>query len=245
MSMGMGMKASAIQARHRLNVLARTYPLVPLRRAMTEGRARWIGILPARLRQRLDLDGGPVVPLRIEIGCGPLPTAGYVHVDANRSSRHLEYVAPAWRLPFPDRSVHELLAVHILEHVHPTWIERTLREWQRVLAPGGFAEIHVPDASTVFPAYLEAAPEDKWKLLVPIFGTTGDPTQTGQGAGDLERHHVVYDFDMLRQVLIDSGFDHVDDMSEKITDYHDQAWKDAELVDRISLIVHAFAHPNT
>lgn len=232
----------AQRARQRVLDLARDYPGIPLRRAVAKGNARWVHLLPASLRRRLDLDGGVVTPLRVEIGGGPFPSPGYVHVDADRSSRHLEHLAHAWQLPFADGSVQELLAIHVLEHVHPTSIDRTLGEWRRVVAPGGYAEIHVPDAATVFPAFLSSTNEKKWDLLIPIYGTTGDPTARRRGvAPDLERHHIIYDFDLLRQVLLRSGFEHVDDVSQVVTDRHNEGWRQSELVDRVSLVVRAYA----
>ena len=236
--------------RHRLVELVRKYPAVPLRRAVAEGRAGWAGRLPAEVRTRLDLDGGRVDPLRVEIGGGPFPTPGYVHVDADRKSRHLEYVATGWRLPFADAAVQELLAVHVLEHVHPGSIHRTLQEWRRVVAPGGFAEIHVPDASTVLPAYVAAPSDKKWELLVPIFGTTTDPLAPRRGPGSagrpprqalLDHHNVIYDFDLLRYVLLRAGFERVDDVSDSATDRHNETWQASELVSRISLAVRAYA----
>jgi hypothetical protein len=234
--------AAAQRARHRLLDLTRDYPGVALRRAVAEGRAGWIRRLPVGVRRRLDLDGDLVTPLRVEIGGGPFPSPGYVHVDADRTSRHLEHVAPAWQLPFPDASVQELLAIHVLEHVHPTSIDRTLGEWRRIMAPGGYAEIHVPDAAMVFPAFLTSTNEKKWDLLIPIFGMTGDPTARRKGVGvDLERHHVIYDFALLRQVLLRAGFERVEDVSETVSDRHTEGWRDSELVERVSLVVRAFA----
>jgi len=230
------------RVRERLLDLARDYPGIPLRRAVAAGRARWLGVLPGKLRHRLDLDGTLVAPLRVEIGGGPFPSPGYVHVDADRSSRHLEHLAHAWQLPFPDGTVQELLAIHVLEHVHRSSVDRTLGEWRRVLASGGYAEIHVPDAATVFPAFLATSNEKKWDLLIPIFGMTGDPTTRRRGvAADLERHHVIYDFDLLRQVLLRSGFDHVDDVSDLVSDRHTEGWRESDLVDRVSLVVRAYA----
>jgi hypothetical protein len=52
---------------------------------------------------------------------------------------------------------------------------------------------------------------------------------------------VIYDFDLLRQVLLRAGFDHVDDVSETVSDRHTEGWKESELVDRVSLVVRAFA----
>jgi SAM-dependent methyltransferase len=221
-----------------------------LRRSIAAGQAGWVRHLPADVRRRLDLDGSVITPLRVEIGGGEFPSPGYVHVDADRRSRHLEYVAQGWRLPFADASVAELLAVHVLEHVHPGSIHRTLREWRRILAPGGYAEIHVPDASTILPAYLHAPTDRKWELLVPIFGTTSDPLAPRRGPGSVGRkpavalrdhHNIIYDFDLLRHVLLRAGFDRVDDVSETVTDRHTETWLDSDLVSRLSLVVRAFA----
>jgi SAM-dependent methyltransferase len=242
--------AAAHRNRHRLVELLRKYPAVGVRRAIARGGADWVRRLPAGVRQRLDLDGGLVAPLRVEIGGGGFPSPGYLHVDADRKSRHLEYVARGWKLPFADASVEELLAIHVLEHVHPGSIHRTLREWLRVLAPGGYAEIHVPDAATILPAYLAAPTDRKWELLVPIFGTTSDPMAPRRGPGSvgrkpavaiLDHHNIIYDAELLRHVLLRAGFDRVDDVSETVTDRHTETWRDSDLVTRISLVVRAFA----
>ena len=235
--------AAVRRARGQLLDAARDYPGVPVRRALARGQARWVRSLPAVLRRRLDLDGEAIEPLRIEIGGGPFPSPGYVHVDADRSSRHLEHVAPAWRLPFDDRSVAELLAIHVLEHVHVSAVDRTLREWRRVLRPGGYAEIHVPNAATVFPAFLATTGPKKWDLLIPIFGATADPGGADRPSADLARHHVIYDFDLLEQVLLAAGFDRVDDVTDQVTDRHNEGWQQADLVSRVSLVVRAFSPP--
>ncbi len=212
----------------------------PVRRALCGGRARWVRYLPIRVRDRLELDGGVVSPLRVEIGSGAFPSPGYVHVDADRRALHAEHRASASSLPFAEATVEELLAIHILEHVHASALMPTLCEWRRVLRPGGFAQIHVPNAATVFAAFLESPPEAKWTLMIPIFGMTSHALLGRPGASDLERHHVIYDFALLKQVLLDAGFDRVDDVSAEVTDRHIEGWRELELIPRISLIVRAW-----
>ena len=221
----------------------RGYAGPPIRRALSQGRARWVKHLPGRVRDRLDLNGGLVDPLRIEIGSGDFPTRGYVHVDANRWGRQVEHVSSASALPFADASAEELLAVHILEHVHASSVLATLREWRRVLRPGGFAQIHVPDAATVFAAYLDSPPESKWTVMIPIFGMTSHARLGRPGALDLERHHAIYDFALLERVLLDAGFDRVEDLSDEVTDRHIEGWRGLDLIPRISLVVRAHAGP--
>ena len=225
--------------KHRALLAVQGYACPPIRRARTEGRAQWVRHLPAGLRQRFELDGDKVDPLRVEIGSGGFPTPGYVHVDADRLARHVDHVAPASSLPFADGTVEELLAIHILEHVHASRVIPTLREWRRVLRPGGFAQIHVPDAATVFAAFLDSPPERKWTVLIPIFGKTSHARDGQPDVLDLERHHVIYDFALLERVLLDAGFDRVDDVSDEVSDRHSDKWREDELIARMSLVVRA------
>ena len=228
-----------VKGHARLLFRARACP--PIRRALSQGGASWVKHLSPEFRARFELDGGLVDPLRVELGSGGFPSPGYVHVDADRRARHVEHIAAASSLPFADGTVEELLAVHILEHVHASVLIPTLREWRRVLRPGGFAQIHVPDAATVFAAFLENPPEKKWTVMIPIFGRTSHARDGEPDALDLERHHVIYDFPLLESVLLEAGFDRVDDVSTEVTDRHTQKWRDDQLVARISLVVRAYA----
>jgi len=227
--------------KHLVQLLVRGYICPPIRRALCGGRASWVRLIPAPVRDRFELNGEIVDPLRVEIGSGAFPSAGYVHVDADRMARHVEHIASASSLPFADNTVEELLAIHILEHVHASALLQTLREWRRVVRPGGFAQIHVPDAATVFAAYLDSPPENKWTVMIPIFGMTSHARFGQPGARDLERHHVIYDFPLLERVLLDAGFDQVEDVSTEVTDRHTEGWRDEDLIARMSLVVRAYA----
>lgn len=213
----------------------------PLRRAVARGGARWLRAVPRPVLRRLDLDGRPVVPLRVEVGGGAFPSPGFVHVDADWRARDLHYVAKAWKLPFEDGSVHELHAVHVLEHVHPARVVSTLQEWARVLVPGGFAQIHVPNAATVFPAFLAADVDKKWLLMIGVFGMTCRPDITGPTSLPFERHEAIYDLSLIERVLLEAGFVRVEDLSEQVDDRHNVGWRAAGLVDRVSLVVRAHA----
>lgn len=227
--------------KHQALLAVRGYACPPIRRARCAGRAQWVDRLPAGLRERFELNGGVVEPLRVELGSGGFPSPGYVHVDADRLARHVEHIAPASALPFADGTVAELLAIHILEHVHASVLLPTLAEWRRVLRPGGYAQIHVPDAATVFAAYLDQPPEMKWTLLIPIFGKTSHARDGRPDALDLERHHVIYDFALLERVLLDAGFARVEDVSDQVTDRHTEKWRADGLLSRMSLVVRAHA----
>jgi SAM-dependent methyltransferase len=216
-----------------------TYPALPLRRRVSRGGA--VGFVPRALRTRLDLDTPPAGPLRVELGSGPWPTEGYVHVDTDRYARHVEHRSPMWRLPFAAGTVHEVLAVHCLEHVPPGRLRATLREWRRVLAPGGFAEVHVPNAPAVLRAWESAPFRQKWALTNGLLGTYLPAEELDPDDFDDERnrpdHRALFDLPVLETLLRDAGFTSVTDLTGTVTDRHTEAW--APFVRDYSLVVRA------
>lgn len=85
--------------------------------------------------------------MKIEIGAGTLLPAGWVNLDPGPAG------TPGWRrpaqeVPWPvlDSSVEAIRASHVMEHI-PGGEPRiaVMNEAHRVLAPGGFFEIIVPD----------------------------------------------------------------------------------------------------
>lgn len=116
-------------------------------------------------------------PLRIEIGGGHHPTPGYINVDPNVPGA---INADMGALPYPDGSVAELISIHSLEHVHRSRVVPVLREWRRVLAPGGRIVVEVPDLVWCAVRWLETQRADHF--IDCIFGQQqypGDEHRTG------------------------------------------------------------------
>ena len=76
--------------------------------------------------------------MKLNIGAGTIEIEGFTPVDRNVG---LE----AYPLAYEDNSVDEIRASHILEHVPATLTQSVLRDWVRVLKPGGKIRIAVPD----------------------------------------------------------------------------------------------------
>lgn len=197
-------------------------------------------LLPLRLRLLLGLDDAAAVGShRIEIGSGRRPQAGYLHVDPDRLSSHAEFFSAGWDLPFADAWAEEILAIHVLEHIHPTRLRETLCEWHRVLRRGGRLELHVPDSTELMRSYLAARPREKWRLIGALLGMYCDAGVTApeelQARAD---HQLLFDAPLLERVLRDAGFSHVQNISSRVTDAHTEGWRD--VVERFSLVVEAF-----
>lgn len=87
-----------------------------------------------------EADKGVLDPLqpRLNIGGGSRPIPGYLTVDRMFGDE-------ACPLPHEDGSMCEVYASHVLEHFGWAEYEDVLREWVRVLKPGGTLKISVPD----------------------------------------------------------------------------------------------------
>jgi SAM-dependent methyltransferase len=81
----------------------------------------------------------------LDIGPGETKLPQFETLDI-KASRHIDYVVDATeKLPFKDDTFNVVHASHVLEHLPWYRAKATLKEWVRVLKPGGVIEIWVPD----------------------------------------------------------------------------------------------------
>lgn len=82
-------------------------------------------------------------PRRANLGSGKDIRPGYVNVD-DKALRGVDVLADLARFPWPfrDNAFHEIIAVHVLEHL-PNTI-RVMEEIHRITAPGATVTIEVP-----------------------------------------------------------------------------------------------------
>jgi predicted SAM-dependent methyltransferase len=74
--------------------------------------------------------------VRLNLGCGNFPAAGWVNVDSFSDSG-ADVIASLDSLPFTDGSAEMVYAGHVLEHVAPKDLSVVLREIRRVLTVDG------------------------------------------------------------------------------------------------------------
>lgn len=77
--------------------------------------------------------------IKLNIGAGSTVIEGFTAIDRKLGTE-------AFPLKYPDGSVSEIRASHILEHLSFADVPKALEEWRRVLKPGGRLRVAVPDA---------------------------------------------------------------------------------------------------
>ena len=93
--------------------------------------------------------------LRINIGAGPNRVPGWTNIDLHPAQLALNL---GWGLPLADATVDLAYSAHCIEHQYLADALGTLREIDRILAPGGTLRLVVPDIETYARAYVQGPP---------------------------------------------------------------------------------------
>ncbi|BCX12980.1 MAG: hypothetical protein KatS3mg067_1918 [Thermosynechococcus sp.] len=162
--------------------------------------------------------------MKLHLGCGKRHIPGFVHIDAI-DYPHVDHVATIDNLSFiADDSVDLIYNCHVLEHFKRRDVPRVLKEWHRVLKPGGVLRISVPDFAQICKVYRRFGKLDL--VIGPLFGRQDYLYNI---------HYNVFDFDSLSRNLTEAGFvnvrhydwretehAHVDDFSQAYIPHMDK-----------------------
>jgi SAM-dependent methyltransferase len=134
-------------------------------------------------------------PLRLDIGSGRFPKKGFVTVDRYEVA---DIEADMWEIPLEDDSVEEISCSAAMEHIPFMKVAPTLKEFYRILRPGGRLTVEVPDHDYVAKYWLNG--QDRGWALVMMYGIQTHPGEfhrccwNVQGlAGDLQFSGFVLD----------------------------------------------------
>lgn len=101
---------------------------------------------------------------------------------------------------FADGTFAALYGSHVLEHLDFTGeLQAGLREWRRVLAPGGKLYVSVPDLAVLAKLFLSAGlpAEQRFTVVRMILGGHVDA---------YDYHRMAFDFELLAAFLHEAGF---------------------------------------
>lgn len=105
-------------------------------------------------------------PIRLDVGAGGFSSdPSFTSVDKYTEA---DIVADMWDIPLPNESVDWIYCNNALEHVSKFDVVPTLREWWRLLRPGGLLQLIVPDLEWTLRFWLEV-PTTGWPMDI-IYG---------------------------------------------------------------------------
>jgi len=145
-------------------------------------------------------------PFRLNLGCGDKILPGYVNVDVApaRAGQRPDLISDLHHLPLPDGCADEVLAVHVVEHFWRWEVVDVLKEWVRVLKPGGRLILECPNLKSACEAFLAdpekaAGPGPEGQRTMWVF--YGDP----RWQDPLMVHRWGYTPKSLAQVMCEAG----------------------------------------
>jgi len=97
--------------------------------------------------------------LKLHLGCGQLRIPEYINCDIQGM---VDRIIDLRELPYDDETVYEIVCQHALEHIPHRHVLKTLKEWYRVLTPGGELELGVPDIELCMQGFLDADDSSRW-----------------------------------------------------------------------------------
>ena len=106
--------------------------------------------------------------VRINVGCGDKRIPGYIGIDV--VDRGQEIVSDIRHIPLPDNYADEILSVHVVEHFFSWEAKDLLKEWLRILKPGGLMVVECPNLLRVLRIVFETGVIDDQMFWHPIYG---------------------------------------------------------------------------
>jgi hypothetical protein len=149
--------------------------------------------------------------VKLNIGCGGRQLTGYIGVDAVERSA-AQIIAPAHKIPRPDASVSEIIAIHLWEHFYRWECDKVIAEWRRLLVPRGRLVLELPNIIKCCENLISGI-SVKHPDQLSYWGLFGDP----RGQDPYMAHRWGWTPVTLREFLLANGFDNV---WEEPTQFH-------------------------
>jgi len=116
------------------------------------------------------------MPILLDLGAGDKREPGWIHVDQVTRKEGVaapEVVADISKpLPFSDNYADEIRSIHVVEHFYRWEVEDILKDWVRVLKPGGKLALECPDLSAVM-YFMMTAPHNPQFGILGLYGDPG------------------------------------------------------------------------
>lgn len=151
-------------------------------------------------------------PIKLHLGCGGVRWLDFINVDLHphdeskrdesRDGCIAEVFADIRNLGLPDESIDEIFTSHTIDHFTRWEAIDMLRDWHRMLRPGGVVVIEVADFNRCVLWLFHPSRRKRELARNQFYGNQWDRI-------DFETHRYVWSSRELRGVLREIGFGHV------------------------------------
>lgn len=167
----------------------------------------WLHGVPGKPSYNMTLG---VTGKKLNLGCGNKRIEGYINCDVVKIPE-VDEVFNFYDIPYGDDTIAAISSEHALEHVSHEKTKLAIREWYRVLKPGGELNLKIPDLELCAERYTKADnsrtvngyPEKTWYKMT-IYGA-----QTPENGSDAEHQYHLTGFckDEIKELLESTGFE--------------------------------------
>lgn len=157
--------------------------------------------------------------IKINAGCGRHVLDGWVNIDVQPSrhaNRDPDILCDLRTIPLPDGCADEIMSIHVFEHFYLWEAEVLLKEWHRLLVPGGKLALEMPDLIKCCRNIVNGIGMDgggKNPHAMGLWGLYGDPRDKDPFMG----HHWGWAPKTLKTFLQEHGFGRI---AEEIPQWH-------------------------
>lgn len=151
--------------------------------------------------------------VKLHLGCGKRDFGpSWVHID-KADFPHIKY-KDVTKLPFETGTVDVIYACHLIAYFDREEIIPILKEWKRVLIPGGVLRLATPDFRAMAKMYLRENCSNLNQFLGPLYGKMGGvyidhSHKCGVDIQCVEKpiyHKTTYDLYSIIELLASVGF---------------------------------------
>lgn len=163
-------------------------------------------ILSMAIKKKKGLEDGQ--GKKLNVGSGERKVEDYLNVDVYKAPG-IDVVSGMDELPYEDNTIGGIYSEHALEHVPFKKVEKTLKEWYRVLQPGAGLRLYMPDFERCCQSYLNAPLEDPHFMNTRAwfkFTIYGIQESQGGEPDDAQIHQSGFSKEEIRIVVEKAGF---------------------------------------
>lgn len=133
---------------------------------------------------------------RLHIGAGDKYWPGFINVDFDGDQ---DVNCDITDLEFPNESVDEIHGIHVFEHLNRVDAQDAVKEWRRVLKPGGKLVLEMPCLDKIIGMINDGVTDTRMTLM----GLFGDPRYRNE----YMQHRWCYSEDEIIRLMTALGFE--------------------------------------